>query len=53
MDVHLTVPNDLVVKGSDLKTPDAPIGLGALNLTLGGDLASARCRGIRSGWSAS
>ncbi|HWF87090.1 MAG TPA: translocation/assembly module TamB domain-containing protein, partial [Vicinamibacterales bacterium] len=38
MDVHLTVPNDLVVKASDLRAPDAPIGLGALNLTLGGDL---------------
>ena len=38
MDVHLTVPNDLVVKGSDLRVPDAPIGLGALTLTMGGDL---------------
>jgi translocation and assembly module TamB len=38
LDVHVTVPNDLVVKASDLKAPGAPIGLGALNLTLGGDL---------------
>src|SRR5262249_38784884 len=39
MNVHLTVPDDLVVKGSDLRTsPDAPIGLGAVNVTLGGDL---------------
>ena len=38
MDVHLTVPNDLVVKGSDLQAADAPIGLGAMNVTLGGDL---------------
>jgi autotransporter translocation and assembly factor TamB len=36
--VRLTVPNDLVIKASDLKTPGAPIGLGALNLTLGGDV---------------
>ena len=38
MDVHLTVPDDLVVKASDLQAPGAPIGLGALNVTLGGDL---------------
>ncbi len=38
MNVHLTVPDDLVVKGSDLKTPGAPIGLGAINVTLGGDI---------------
>jgi translocation and assembly module TamB len=38
MDVRLTVPNDLVVKASDLQAPGAPISLGALNVTLGGDL---------------
>ena len=38
MDIHVTIPNDLVVKGSDLRVPDAPVGLGALNVTLGGDL---------------
>ena len=38
MYVHLTVPGDLVIKSSDLKSPGAPIGLGALNITLGGDL---------------
>jgi hypothetical protein len=38
MDVHVTVPNDLVVKASSLQAPGAPIGLGALNVTLGGDL---------------
>ncbi len=36
--VHLTVPNDLVIKANDLKAPGAPIGLGALNITLGGDV---------------
>lgn len=36
--VHLTVPNDLVIKANDLRAPDAPIGLGALNVTLGGDV---------------
>ncbi|MEP7304641.1 MAG: translocation/assembly module TamB domain-containing protein [Acidobacteriota bacterium] len=38
MEIHVTVPNDLVVKGSDLRISDAPVGLGALNVTLGGDL---------------
>jgi autotransporter translocation and assembly factor TamB len=36
--VRFTVPNDLVIKANDLKAPGAPIGLGALNITLGGDL---------------
>ncbi len=36
--VHLTVPNDLVIKANDIKAPGSPIGLGALNITLGGDL---------------
>ena len=38
LDVHLTVPNDLVVRASELRAPGSPIGLGALNVTLGGDL---------------
>jgi translocation and assembly module TamB len=42
MDVHVTVPNDLVIKASDLRAPGAPIGLGALNLTLGGDLYASK-----------
>jgi len=42
MDVHFTVPDDLVVKGNDLKTPGAPIGLGAMNLTLGGDVRATK-----------
>jgi len=38
VDLHVTVPNDFVVKADDLKAPGAPIGLGALLITLGGDL---------------
>jgi translocation and assembly module TamB len=38
MGVRLTVPDDLVIKASDLQAPGSPIGLGALNLTLGGDI---------------
>jgi autotransporter translocation and assembly factor TamB len=36
--VNVTVPNDFVVKASSLQTPGSPVGLGALNVTLGGDL---------------
>jgi len=36
--VHLTVPDDLVIKADDLKSPGAPIGLGALLPYLGGDV---------------
>jgi translocation and assembly module TamB len=38
MDVHLAVANDFVVRSNDLSVPDAPIGLGAVNVTIGGDL---------------
>jgi autotransporter translocation and assembly factor TamB len=38
LDMHVTIPDDLVVKADDIKTADGPIGLGKLNLTLGGDL---------------
>ena len=42
MDVSLYVPNDLVIKSSSLQTPGSPIGLGALNATLGGDLRAMK-----------
>src|SRR4029078_2313372 len=42
IDVRLTVPNDLVVRSSSLQTPGAPIGLGALSVTLGGDLRAVK-----------
>jgi len=38
MDVSLWMPNDFIVKSADLQTPGSPVGLGALNLTLGGDM---------------
>ena len=38
VDLHLTVPDDLVVRASDLRAPGAPLSLGALNITMGGDL---------------
>lgn len=42
MNVHLTVPDDLVVKSDDLQTSSSPIGLGAVNVTLGGDLRATK-----------
>ena len=44
-DVQLTVPDDLVVQGDDLAVPGAPIGLGALTMTLGGDLRATKAPG--------
>jgi autotransporter translocation and assembly factor TamB len=45
MDLHVTVPNDLIVKSANLQTPQSPIGLGALNVTLGGDLRATKTPG--------
>jgi autotransporter translocation and assembly factor TamB len=43
--LHLTIPDDLVVKADDLKTSQGPVGLGKLNITLGGDLNVAAAPG--------
>ena len=45
LDLRLTVPNDLIVKASDLRAPGAPIALGAMNVTLGGDMRATKVRG--------
>ncbi|MBS1820205.1 MAG: translocation/assembly module TamB domain-containing protein [Acidobacteria bacterium] len=42
MNLTLNVPDDLVVKASSLQTPGSPVSLGALNLTLGGDLTATK-----------
>ncbi|MGE3508888.1 MAG: translocation/assembly module TamB domain-containing protein, partial [Vicinamibacterales bacterium] len=42
VDVTVDVPNALVVRGDNLQLPDAPIGLGALTLTLGGDVRATK-----------
>jgi translocation and assembly module TamB len=47
LNVELSVPNDLVVKAGSLELPDAPIGLGALTVTLGGDLQVSKDPGGR------
>jgi hypothetical protein len=38
LDVTLKVPDDLVVNGKDIQPGNTPIGLGNVNITLGGDL---------------
>jgi translocation and assembly module TamB len=42
VDMRITVPEDLVIKASDLRALDSPISLGALNVTLGGNLYVGR-----------
>jgi autotransporter translocation and assembly factor TamB len=42
MDVRVTVPDDLVIRASELRTPGSPISLGAINITLGGDLRATK-----------
>jgi hypothetical protein len=38
IDVHLTLPDDLVLRGRDIQTTYSRIGLGNANITVGGDL---------------
>ena len=45
LDLRMTVPDDLVVKASDLRAPGAPIGLGTMNVTLGDDLRATKAKG--------
>jgi autotransporter translocation and assembly factor TamB len=42
MDVHLTVPDAFVVRADSLQTPGSTMSLGALNVTLGGDLRAMK-----------
>jgi translocation and assembly module TamB len=45
MDVRVTVPDDLVVRAGELRTPGSPISLGGINITLGGDLRATKEQG--------
>ena len=47
MNLQLYVPNDLVIKANSLQPPGATVSLGALNLTLGGDLVARKEPGGR------
>jgi autotransporter translocation and assembly factor TamB len=45
VDVNLRVPDDLVVRADSLQTPGSSFSLGALNVTLGGDVQVTRKAG--------
>ncbi|MGE5361921.1 MAG: translocation/assembly module TamB domain-containing protein, partial [Bacteroidales bacterium] len=38
VDLHFTVPDDLVIKGNDIRVGQSSVGMGNVNMTLGGDL---------------
>jgi autotransporter translocation and assembly factor TamB len=38
LDLHVTIPDDLILRGRDLKTGANSLGLGGVNVTVGGDL---------------
>jgi autotransporter translocation and assembly factor TamB len=38
LDMRLTIPNNLVLRGTDLRVGGVPVGLGNMNITVGGDL---------------
>ena len=42
MNVRITVPDDLVVNSAGIQVPGALVDLGALNVTLGGDLTATK-----------
>ena len=42
VDVRMTVPDDLVIRANDLRALDSPISLGALNVTVGGNVYVGR-----------
>jgi autotransporter translocation and assembly factor TamB len=46
MDVALTIPDNLVLRGNDVRAANAPIALGDVNLTAGGQLQIRKTPGI-------
>jgi autotransporter translocation and assembly factor TamB len=42
MNVRITVPDDLIVNSAGIQVPGALVDLGALNVTLGGDLTATK-----------
>ena len=45
VDIHLMLPDDLVLRGRDLQTAYSRIGLGNMNITVGGDLSIRKSPG--------
>jgi len=42
MNIRITVPDDLIIQSSGIQVPGALMDLGALNVTLGGDLTATK-----------
>ena len=47
MNVGLSIPSNLVLRGNDLETPNAPISMGSANITVGGVLQIHKAPGAR------
>jgi hypothetical protein len=45
LDVHLKVPNNLVIRGDDVKVGGKGMSLGNVNITLGGDIRATKASG--------
>lgn len=45
IDVQLTIPDDLVLRGDDIRLQGGGTGLGAMNLTVGADLRASQAPG--------
>jgi translocation and assembly module TamB len=42
LDLHVTLPDNLVVRGNDIRTAGSPIGLGDMNIIAGGELSLSK-----------
>jgi len=42
LNVHIRIDDDLIIKSNDLRSENAPIGLGAVNVTIGGDMQTSK-----------
>ncbi len=47
VDAHLRVPNNLVLRGDDVKAAEGGFSVGNLNLTVGGDIRATKAPGAR------
>ena len=47
VDAHLRIPNNLVLRGDDVKAAEGGFSVGNLNLTVGGDIRATKAPGAR------
>ena len=47
LDAHLRIPNDLVLRGENVRTTSGGMSIGNLNLTIGGDIKATKAAGAR------